>query len=453
MKSPGLFSLNKSAYNGMCAALCAIAALGCSDSNQSPQITTLAPSDGGGVSGGPLSDTLTVYALDAASGNPVADAYVSLGVGQNAYKAGHTGSDGKLEVSSLAGVPQMVSVSAHGYATATWGLVKSAVARIPLESTANPPPDATIMVTIPGWNQLPPVASGAYRIARFAFSRPKGLDALEAALDSASTECMQTTSPTDCSATLNVPPDSTAVLAVIAEGTDAGTPADTSDDTLTVTGLGIQTGLTLEPALTSTLALQLLDSSSVAKAQLVATAPAAGTFQDVIGVPGISLDGQILLYPNLGSLTTSFLVPTDSGPFANAKLWAVATASNDTDVAWSRVYERGIDPPDSADDQISLTTSAFIETPAITRTGPFTYSLTSDGNLQRLEFATSSGQLLNALLFPTQTEFEIPAGLLDQEPSSVSVESFDLEVDLSSFDFADLARQSTRIAYSRVDAL
>jgi hypothetical protein len=228
---------------------------------------------------------------------------------------------------------------------------------------------------------------------------------------------------------------------------------DTTDDVLSVTGLGIQTGLTLQQSLTTTLALQLLDSSSVAQAQLVTTAPAAGTFQDVIGVPGISLDGQILLYPSLGPLATSFLVPTDSGPFANAKLWAVATASNGTDVAWSRVYERGIDPPDSASDAISLTTTAFIVAPAITKTGPSTYTLTGDGNLQRLEFATPAGQQLNALLFPTQTEFEIPAGLLDQEPSSVSVESFDLEVDLSSFDFADLARQSTRIAYSRVDAL
>jgi hypothetical protein len=213
MKSPGLFSLNKSAYNGMCAALCAMAALGCGDSDQPPQITTLAPSDGGGVSGGPLADTLTVYALDADSGSPVADAYVSLGVGQNAHKVGHTGSDGKLVVSSLAGVPQMVSVSAHGYASATWGVVKSAVARIPLESTANPPGNAMVSLSIPGWNDLPALTSGSYRIARFAFSRPKGLDALEATLQSAAPDCMQADTPTDCAVTLAVPADSTSVLA------------------------------------------------------------------------------------------------------------------------------------------------------------------------------------------------------------------------------------------------
>jgi hypothetical protein len=452
MKNPGVFSLNNSAYNAMCAALCAVALTGCGDDDQRPQITTVAAPDGGGVSGGPLSDTLTVYALDADSGNPIADAYVSLGVGQDAHKVGHTGSDGKLVLSGLAGEPQMVSVNAAGYATATWGLVKSAVARIPLESTADPPGNAMVTLTIPGWNDLPPLASGSYRIARFAFSRPKGLDALEATLDSAAPDCMQADTATSCTVTLSVPVDSTALLAVIAEGNDAGTPADTSDDVLAVTGLGVQTGLTLQRAIRSTVSLPLLDVTSLAPAQLVTATPVSGTFGDVIGVPGISMDGQILLYPSLGPLATTFLVPIKTGPFVNAKLWAVATASNGSDVSWSRVYERGIDPPDNASDMVTLATTPFIAAPTISKTGASSYTLTSDGNLQRLEFATPSGEQLNALLFPTQTDFQIPAGLLTEEPSSVSVESFDLEVDLNAFDFTDLA-QSTRIAYSRVDAL
>jgi hypothetical protein len=453
MKSPGLFSLNKSVYNGMCAALCALAAVGCGDADLHPQVATLASTDGGGVSGGPLSNTLTVYALDADSGLPLANASVSLGIGQSAHKVGQTGNDGKLVVSSLDGSPQMVSVTASGYATATWGLVTSAVARIPLESLATSLGEATVSLTIPAWNDLPPLAAGAYRIARFAFSRPRGLDALEATLASAAPDCMQAQVQTNCWVTLNVPVDATAVLALIAEGTDAGTPADTSDDVLTVTGLGIQTGLSLHEAIATALSLPLMDRTSLAQATLATTIPTDGSFEDVIGVPGISLNGQLLLYPSIGPLSTSFLVPTESGPFVNAKLWAVATASNGTDVGWSRIYERGIDPPKSSTDAIALTTSAFLESPGITKTAPGTYAVTGDGNLQRLEFTTPSGEQLNALLFPTQTEFEIPAGLLSEEPSSVSVESFDLEVDLTSFDFQDLASQSTRIAYTRVDAL
>ena len=453
MKHPGLFSLNKPLYNGMCAGLFALVAAGCTSSGQDPQVTTLASAEGGGVLGGPLSDTLTVYAVDADSGQPLAGAYVSLGSGQSAHKVGQTGGDGKLVVSGLDGSPQMVSINAAGYAATTWGFVESAIARIPLESMATPAEDAPISLSIPGWNDLPALPSGSYRIARFAFSRPKGLETLEAPLASAAPDCKQADTPTDCSVTLNVPADATAVLTVVAEGTDAGTPDDTNDDTLTVTALGIQTGLSLHAAIATALSMPLLDRTSVAQATLIPTAPGGGAFEDVIGVPGISLDGQILLYPSLGPLTTSFLVPTASGPFVNAKLWAVGTADNGTDAAWSRVYERGIDPPRSASDTIDLATSAFIDSPAVKKTGPSNYALTADGNLERLEIVTPSGERLNVLLFPTQTGFEVPSGVLSEEPTSVAIESFDIEVDLSAFDFADLARLSTRVAYTRNDAL
>ncbi len=454
MKSPGLFSLNNSVYNGICAALCALAAVGCGDGDQRPEVSTsAASSDGGGVSGGPLGTMLTVYAIDADSSQPVPGANVFLGSGQAARKVGQTDGNGKLVVSSLDGGPQMVSVSATGYAAATWGLVTSAIATIPMESTANPPPNAQVSLSIPGWSDLPALTAGNYRVARFAFSRPKGLDALEATLASAGPDCMQTDTPTTCSVTLSVPSDSTAVLAVIAEGNDAGTPNDPSDDTLNMTGMGVQTGLLLHDSIGTSLSLQLLDRTSEAQATLITTLPAATDFEDVIGVPGISLDGQVLLYPSLGSQATSFLVPTASGPFVNAKLWAVATADNSTDVAWSRIYERGIDPPKNATDAINLMTASFIEAPTLVKTAPSTYALTSDGNLERLELVTSSGEQLNALLFPTQAQFQVPAGLLDDEPSSVSIESFDLEVDLTAFDFEDLANQSTRIAYARVDSL
>ena len=440
-------------YNGMCAALCVLVVVGCGDSDERPVVTTIAAADGGGVSGGALSDTLTVYAINSESGLPVAGASVLLGSGQSAHKVGQTGSDGKLIVSGLDGSPQMVSVNAPGYAGATWGLVKSAVATVPLEPMASSVGDATVSLSVPGWKDLPALDSGSYRIARFAFSRPRGLEALEAALDGPPPHCVQAETATDCAVTLDVPSDATAILAVIAEGNDAGTPDVYGDDTLAVTALGIQTGLSLHDGITTPLALPLLASTSVARATLITTAPAANIFRDVIGVPGISLDGQILLYPSLGPLSTSFLVPTANGPFVNAKLWAVATADNGTDSNWSRVYERGIDPPRSSSEAIDLATTTFSDSPTVQKTGPGAYAISGDGNLERLELVTPSGERLDVLLFPTQTEFEIPAGMLTEEPTSVSVENFDLEVDLSSFAFADLARQSTRIGYARVDAL
>jgi hypothetical protein len=453
MKHPAFFCVKSGPSYGLCAVLCALSGLGCGDGDQRPQVTTIAAPDGGGVSGGPLGDTLTVYALDANSGLPIANAYVSLGAGQAAHRVGQTGSDGRLVISSLAGKPQMVSVNAPGYAAATWGLVKSAVVRLPLEVVTDPPPDATVALTIPGWNDLPPLPEGSYRVARFAFSRPRGLETLEATLESAGPECLQAQTATDCAVTLSVPAGSSSVIAVIAEGRDAGTPKDRSDDTLAVTALGIQTGLTLHEDVRTELSLPLLDHTSVAPATLSTSAPRGGQFQDVIGVPGVSLDGQILLYPSLGPLATSFLVPTATGAFVNAKLWAVGTADKGDNAAWSRVYERGIDPPKSESEAIALTTSTFIDSPSCQKIGASAYSLHSEGNLTRLELVTPSGEQLNVLLFPTQSEFEIPAGVLSEEPSSLAVESFDLELDANAFDFEDLARQSTRIAYFRNDAL
>jgi len=452
MGNIGQFSWNVARHNPAILALGAVLLAGCGDRDQKPEIvTTSTAPDSGGVSGGPLVDTLTVHALDADTGVAIPDAYVTLGSGQNARKVGRTGGDGTLVVSGLDGSPQMVSVNAPGYATATWGLVKSATARIPLETTASPPADATVNLSIPGWSDLPPVADGNYRIARFAFSRPRGIEALEASLSSAGPDCTDANMP--CAVTLNVPIDSTALLAEIAEGSAAGTPKDPSDDTLAVTGLGIQTGIQLHADTPFTLALPLLDATSLAAAKLEAVPPTQNVFEEPIGVPGISLDGQLLLYPSLGPLATSFLVPTATGPFVNAKLWAVATTNNANGTAWSRVYERGIDPPHGSSAPIDLETTSFIDAPSLTKTGDFSFTLGGEANVQRMEFVTASGQRLDVLLFPAQPELDIPQGLLDGPPVSVSVESFDLEIDATEFDYSDLSRQSTRISYTRVDQL
>lgn len=451
MGNVGQFSLRLGRHNAVALVLGAFALAGCGDGDKKPETVVPAVPDSGGVSGGALTDTLTVHALDAATGAPIPDAYVTLGSGASTRKEGRTGSDGTFVIGGLDGSPQMVSVSARGYSTATWGLVKSAIARIPLETTANPPADATVFLSIPGWSDLPAPAAGTDRVARFAFSRPRGIEALEGSLTSAAPDCTQPDMP--CSVTLNVPIDSTALLAVIAEGVGASTPKEADDATFVVTGLAIQTGMRLHPDTPLTLALPLLDQTSLAPAQLEAVAPTQTSFGDVIGVPGISLDGQVLLYPSLGSKASSFLVPTATGPFVNAKLWAVATTSDADNTAWSRVYERGIDPPHGSSESVDLETSAFIDAPTLVKTGDFSYTLGGAANLQRIEFYTASGQKLDVLLFPAQAEIDLPQGLLDGPPVAASVESFDLELDATAFDYSDLSRQSTRISYARFDEL
>src|SRR5882724_3996485 len=133
MKSPGLFSWNERVFHAMCAFICAFSAIGCANDDQEPQIESSAPADGGGVSGGPLTSTLTVYAIDSESGPVISGAQVFLGVGQTAHPVGLTGPQGNLTVSGLDGTPQMISINAAGYSAATWGFVTSSIATIPLE--------------------------------------------------------------------------------------------------------------------------------------------------------------------------------------------------------------------------------------------------------------------------------------------------------------------------------
>ena len=427
---------------GACLVIVSLTALGCSDGDHLPPPAVLTSA---GVSGGPLGDTLTVQAVSAETALPISGATVWLGAGQQAKPVGRTTRDGTLLVSGIGARAQTVTVGAHGYAAASWGLITSAVATIPLESQAPAPANENVTVSIAGWDALPPVAEGSYRLARFAYSRPNSLAALEADLTDVPLECRGGSS---CSVTLSVPSGSSQVLAVIADGTDSGTPDDPSDDSLSMIGLAATTHLELRPAGSLSIVLPLLDRSALARATVTASGASGGVFEEVVGVPGVSLNGQILVYPSLGS-HASFLVPSASGAFQDAKLWAVATAGDGSRTDWSRSYARGIDPPEAgAADVMALRTEAFLQMPTIHTHTPSDYDLSSDGSVQRVEVSTQGGQQLKALLFPAQSEFRLPVGVLSEDPNDVSVEAFDSKVDLAAFEFDDLVRQTAHIAYA-----
>ena len=442
--------MNKSIGSGIWILIGALALVGCGDGDHLSRGQTEAP--GGGLSGGQLGETLTVYAVDADSSRPIPSATVRLGPGSQAHVVGRTGNNGKLTLKGMAGEPQFVTVSAPGYAAASWGPISAATATIPLEAMDVVPGTADLIVTIPGWENLPAPAEGKYRTARFAFSRPSGLAALEATAAAPLGECRASeVSVSGCSVKLSVPADTTTVMAIIAEGDDAGTGEET-DDVFTMTHIGIVANLKLRAWATSSATVALLDNVRTARARIVQLGP-SDIFQEVVGVPGITLDGQLLLYPPLGSMSSTFLVPTASGEFANLKLWAVATAGNGTATDWSRSYERGVPAPLDNEKPMTLTTSGFLGLPGVSEHAPSRYTLSSSAELNRLEFTTPDGQELNALLFPPQTEFDMPAGVLAGHPTDVSVEAFDWELDPHSFDFQELISQTRRIAYAQAEPL
>ncbi len=443
----GVPTLKKTINSGICAAACAFALIGCGDGDHLSR-SGEAAALGGGVTGDPIADSLTVFAIDADTSQPIARATVRLGGGAAARAVGQTSVDGKLKVSGLSGQPQLVTISAPGYAAATWGMINSSVVTIPLEGLDAVPGNADITVTIPGWQDLPAPAPGNFRLARFAFSRPSGLSALEVPEGPGSPECRTSEQATvGCTVTINVPSDASTVMAVVAEGNDAGT-AETSDDVFTMTGIGIVTNLALRPWATHAATVRMLEPSEVARASVTAHGPSSDIFQEVVGVPGVTLDGQLLLYPSLGGPSSTFLIPTASGAFQNVKLWAVATAGNGSDTDWSRAYERGVAAPLNASDDVTLSTNDFIALPSVTRHSTSTYVVSSTGTVNRLEFSTENGEQLKALMFPPFFELAMPVGVLSEPPHAVSIEAFDADVDPNAFAFPDLARGATHIAYA-----
>jgi hypothetical protein len=447
----GVRTVKKSIRSGMWAAAGALALLGCGDGDHLSGSSAQVP--GGGLSGGPLADTLTVFAVDADSGKPLPSATVRLGAGAQAHIVGQTSNSGRLTVPGIAGEPQFVTVTAPGYAAASWGLISAAVATIPLEVMDAVPGMADVILTIPGWDAMPDPPEGKFRMARFAFSRPSGLAALEATADGPLPECRESSlARSTCSMKLTVPADATTVMAVIAEGDDAGT-AEASDDVFTMTGIGIVTNLKLRAWATSTATVTLLDPTQTAHATIAQHGPSSDIFQEVVGVPGITLDQQLLLFPPLGSPSSTFLVPTARGAFADLKLWAVGTAGNGTASDWSRSYERGVPAPLDSETPLTLSTSGFLGLPTVSELAPARYTVSSNTALNRLELTTPDGQELNALLFPPQTEFEIPAGVLAGHPTDVSIEAFDWEFDPHSFEFQDLIGRTPRIAYAQAEPL
>jgi hypothetical protein len=236
-------------------------------------------------------------------------------------------------------------------------------------------------------------------------------------------------------------------MAVIAEGDDAGT-ADTTDDVFTMTGLGLTTNLKLRPWASSSVTVDLLDSNLTASATIVQHGPSSDIFQEVVGVPGVTLDHQVLLYPPLGGMSSTFLVPTSSGPFADPKLWAVATAGTGND--WSRSYERGVAAPRDPNDSVTLVTSGFLDLPSVREPTPARYEVDSNAELNRLELSMSDGQQLNVLLLPSTNAFDLPAGAFSGRPTGISVEAFDWPLAPQSFDFKDLIGSAQRIAYAQI---
>src|SRR5688572_7146233 len=221
-----------------------LAAVGCggSDEDSGPGAGTKEPIPGGGVGGAALDGRSDVFVL-ASDGSPIANATIYVGEGTAAASVGTTDSSGYLSASNDALVSgSVITASASGIGSVSYaGVTGSLVSFVIPKGAAT---DVTVSATIAGWDALPDPAAGKYRVARAVASRPIDLGTLDGVMATAgSNACFRKSGqPAECAFQVQAHPASELLLAVIAEGDDAGTPDDFSDDSLLAMALAAGNG-------------------------------------------------------------------------------------------------------------------------------------------------------------------------------------------------------------------
>lgn len=234
--------------------------------------TQSAPIEGGGTTGA-AGATLEVFVIDQA-GSPIEGASVD---------GERTDGSGRVEIAGT----DDVSVEAEGFRSERWLGFDAASITVPLRALAAQP-TASLEVS---------VQTDASRV-HVGVAGPLAVD--------------EAVTPVACDGgcTLEVPAGEALVYAQLEDGT-SGVPAPL--------GFALAEPLTLAPGETRAVTLAPFDALRQVTVVVPDTPPGLDA---VVGVPGVSADGRLLLFASGGD---RFLVPDLDG----ATLWALATASSD----------------------------------------------------------------------------------------------------------------------------
>src|SRR6476661_8562580 len=260
------------------------AAAGCGSNDPLPNTPAPHMIAGLGIADGPIRGALNVYVIDEDTRNVVSSAAVRVGAGEeqapcmgltdstglvrfDARSGGATDAGAASTGCTLLAKPVTLTVSATGHAPSTWIGVDGANVTIALRAISAPVLGrATATGTIANWDTLPPPAAQHNRLALVgASSNPaltdrandidQGTRSVDVdvggtiyPIDIASNVCIRSSNPAavvdDCNWVLTTHSGPQAHFAILLDQDTKGTDDD-SDDTMTVTGWALKTGLTL----------------------------------------------------------------------------------------------------------------------------------------------------------------------------------------------------------------
>jgi len=467
---------------------------GCGSNNpvSTPSVPHIIP--GGGIADGPIRGTLNVYVIDEDTRDVLSSATVRVGAAEELEPCeALTDSTGLARFQSSGGTPDAgggagckllmkpvtMTVSAIGHAPTTWIGVDGSNLTIALRAISAPDLGrATVTGTIGGWDTMPPPALNHQTLALIGASNNPDLTDRANNLDQGTRQvdvdigngtiypfdipaniCVRNALVDDCNWVLTTHTGPQAHYAILLDQDTKGTD-DESDDTTTITGWAIKTGLSF--VANTTTGAERLEMIAAADMQSFAATFASGPsgLDYVIAYPVLDLgtDGRItIILPTLDSTNRMTRVPKLTGPLAGAHYDMLAAARDDATKAQpsTLTWLRNVNP------SATVAVSSWLPPPTgiAMAGGRFSFTPVTGATVHSAELQTMDGQRRWAItVFDDTTSFALPG--LSPDPLPLGTIRFAVSalrvpgVDLKNIVFDELADvvtdiSSDLITYSR----
>jgi hypothetical protein len=444
----------------------------CDGHDPAPPSPRLVP--GGGIGDGPINGLMNVYVTDEESDAPVAGAAVRVGTSAAPSPClGTTDSTGlvvfdRRSCPSLQG-PQTVTASASGHAPATWIGVGGANITMTLRRTGTPALEtAEISGTIEGWDSLPAPAANhnTLGIVGYSHTRTLGDRANEIAqgmrtvlvagiipVPVPANVCVRTREVSDCAWRLTTRVGRQAHYAVIVDQDTKGTASD-ADDTYSVTGWAIKTGLTFAAGemVGGEALARIPDSGMITMAVAFGSAPSG--LDDVVALPIVDLGAEgrlIVAAPRLDTTSTSARVPALTGALGSATYDVIGRAQDaaNVDQPSTLTWLHGVNPGGTVMLGSWLPPPAAITAAA----GRYSFEAVAGATLHGAELKAASADetLWSVSIFDGSTTFTLPGLVPDPLPAGM-VRLVTNAIEIPGINLRDVAFDQAREKLTRLSS-
>ncbi len=384
---------------------------------------------GGGIGGGAIDGVVNLYVIDDATRMPIEGASVRVGT-----VSGTTDATGLFVANGLTGKQEVV-VTASGYRSEYWVGANGANMTIDLQRGNPTVPQATLTGSITGFAALP-LTTGHANVALVTYSQDDkaGDAANNLTTPNNGNVCIVATANTGCNFTLVARAGTIGLVALIFDYDGHGTQT-TADDTRTLIGYAVRTGVTVTDGVAQAgQNLTLIPAGSLTAATADFGAPPAG-MTAALGLVGIELgDGSgVFQLPVLDATTTSAQVPALSY-FSGAtyRFSAIAQDAAAAPNSQSVVLHRALTDASF----VAGTWPAAPGAATVTRTSA-SWTAVAGAPLQGVQYTSGSTGVLNvtsldgtaAITIPP--EIALPSGTLDAKVQALvgALDPTDLAVD------------------------